>query len=521
MINTRAFRSAITWFALGCCLVAFALVEFGPSLQSHFVSDDWLFLRRSSTAVDVRSFFTFTTGWFVRPMQWLVTWVLYRAYGLNPVPYHLTSVLMDCLNTMLFGFLTFKLLLKSGMRWRTCIVGAVLAATLFITNYRHHEAVFWYSSLSELLAASFRITALILVFYAVETEKRPYLRGSLYVLAILSYTVAILAKETAVILPVEILLLLCFLYLTDRPRTEGKLLRRGALLIPFMIVLVLWAGFYIITSPKNASAWVARGGSQTIHATTFEWLFRFIQFFNGNYLGTGFFGQRTAIMAIELTGCLAAAIIAFRRKKFLWIFALAWVFAAGAPTVATISTSAAKLPVPLLSLAVGDDRFFYYSAAGAALFLIVSALWVLEEARRVTGKKGLAVTTGILGLGSVLFLTLNMSRLVKSRDQWKIAGEIGNGILSQVVIQAPLLTADSTLCIADVPDNYEGKYVFRNGLKEALYLTYGVGNFAVRSSIQPANSFIQPTQLNTANCSYAFRYHDEMKTLSPLPTSDD
>jgi hypothetical protein len=99
----------------GCVLataVASAIV-FGPGLDNGFVSDDWVFLYSASRAVtlaDALHFFTFNTTWFVRPVQQLVTWILYQSFHQYPVPYHALSTSLHLINALLLGTLGYRLM---------------------------------------------------------------------------------------------------------------------------------------------------------------------------------------------------------------------------------------------------------------------------------------------------------------------------------------------------------------------------------------------------------------------------
>jgi hypothetical protein len=42
----------------------------------------------------------------VRPVYWLITWLLYRAFGVNPSPFHLLSMSIDLANAVLLAWLT-------------------------------------------------------------------------------------------------------------------------------------------------------------------------------------------------------------------------------------------------------------------------------------------------------------------------------------------------------------------------------------------------------------------------------
>ena len=93
--------------------VALSILIYGRGIDNHFVSDDWVFLfqvSRAHTLSDVSQFLTFNTDWFVRPTQWITTWAIYQVAGLNPMPYHLISIILELISALLLGFFTHRLL---------------------------------------------------------------------------------------------------------------------------------------------------------------------------------------------------------------------------------------------------------------------------------------------------------------------------------------------------------------------------------------------------------------------------
>ena len=105
-------RFAATIF-LSLLFIASTILLYGRGIDNHFVADDWPFLLRVSkvhTLSEASAFLTFSTNWFVRPTQWLATWAIYQFAALNPLPYHLISILLECACALLLGFFAYRLL---------------------------------------------------------------------------------------------------------------------------------------------------------------------------------------------------------------------------------------------------------------------------------------------------------------------------------------------------------------------------------------------------------------------------
>ena len=140
-------------FSLAIVGLVITIGVFGRGIDNHLVSDDWIFLERVAAGVatsDIYGFFDFQSKWFVRPMQWLVTWGIYSIGGLNPVAYHLFSLILHLLNVTLLGLLLWRVLTLCFIRsWAAVLT--VAACVLFATDQTLHEAVFWFSSVLSLI----------------------------------------------------------------------------------------------------------------------------------------------------------------------------------------------------------------------------------------------------------------------------------------------------------------------------------------------------------------------------------
>jgi len=172
------------------------------SMDNGFVSDDWGFLRSVAQVGSIEQLLpllTFETDWFVRPAQWLLTWLLFRVGGLEPTLYRLTSVFLEAGCAALAGLLAYRLLFVEPRprRQRVLVAGAV--AVLFLFSWRHHEAVYWYSSVNELLCTVFRLSALYILVPAAQEVRAS--RGRIYS-ALGLYALALLSKESAVVFPI-------------------------------------------------------------------------------------------------------------------------------------------------------------------------------------------------------------------------------------------------------------------------------------------------------------------------------
>jgi len=490
--------------------IASSILVYGRGIDNHFVADDWIFLLQVSKAYtlsDVSEFFTFNTGWFVRPTQWITTWAIYQVAGLNPIPYHLISIVLEFISALLLGFFTYRLLKTYQQPSGNYAFAAIIVAVLFLFSWRHHEAVFWYSSVNELLASSFKLSALLLVTHLIYQKVKAKV-VLISAAAFGAFALAIFSKESAIVLPLELALLLSLDYLV-RSRQKSRLALYILFLAPFIVLSGLWIYSYLQTSTVSSVTSVERSGLSVLHTSPINLIFRFLQFFHGNYIGSGFISKSIPLMTVELCALVLLSVVALVRKRYIWLFALFWTFIAIAPYAGMTSRDAVELRIPVLILGVAGDRFLHYSAAGASLLVVMSAQWLLDEFQRLTHRsKWSALLKGAISLTLLVFIVLNAYRIIEFEADWDSAGRIGNSIVQQTRELIPNPSVGDILCIENLPDNFNGKYIFRNGISQALYLAYSREDFTVSATVQLPHAFREQPQLDEANCSHILYYNE-------------
>jgi tetratricopeptide (TPR) repeat protein len=130
---------------------------------------------------------------FYRPLQMIVYMLGYSLWGLKTLGYHLMSILTHILAAVTLYFLLRNLFHKKTISF--------VASLLFVSHPINTEAVCYISGLADPLSLVFMLSCII--FYI----KSLYLKNrTLTILALLSFVFALLSKESAVILPVLILL---------------------------------------------------------------------------------------------------------------------------------------------------------------------------------------------------------------------------------------------------------------------------------------------------------------------------
>lgn len=141
----------------------------------------------------------------------VVTFVLdYCLWKLKPFGYHLTNLLLHILNVILI-YLVILRLVNRNKEERGLTGLPFLAALLFATHPIHTESIAWIKNRFDLLSLLFLLLSLLFfIRYISQKEGRGII--IYYIISIFSFILALLSKETAVVLPFVLsLYVICFL----------------------------------------------------------------------------------------------------------------------------------------------------------------------------------------------------------------------------------------------------------------------------------------------------------------------
>lgn len=192
-------------------------------------------LHGDSLGITIKKAFTSYVSGNYHPLTMLSLSMDYNKHQLNPKAYHLTSLLLHILNTLLvFCFVG----LLSQQKWV-----AFITALLFAIHPMHVESVAWASERKDVLYSFFYLAALCTYILYLKKENR---KALFYVLTFLLFGLSVLSKAMAVSLPI---VLLAIDYFQDRKITLKTILEK----LPF-IVLSLIFGYVAILAQRSSNA---------------------------------------------------------------------------------------------------------------------------------------------------------------------------------------------------------------------------------------------------------------------------
>ncbi|HHT9137073.1 MAG TPA: tetratricopeptide repeat protein [Candidatus Wunengus sp. YC60] len=191
-------------------IILFSLITVLPvliylnSLGNTFVYDDYLtvtnnhFIRewRYLSAFFSQKYFAISNELTYRPIVTLSYFVDYAIWQLRPCGYHLTNLIIHTFNGYLVYLAVYHLFKNH--------VSAFISCLLFSTHPIFAEAINAVSYREDLLSATFLLAAFILfIKYNKSTNRSFFIIW--YPLSLLAYLLAMLSKETAIVLPFLIL----------------------------------------------------------------------------------------------------------------------------------------------------------------------------------------------------------------------------------------------------------------------------------------------------------------------------
>src|SRR5213594_403073 len=206
-------QRCVSWLApVLIALVTFA--AFLPTLQNQFVAwdDDKNFLKnphyRGLGWSHLRWMWTtFNLGHYI-PLTWMTFGLDYLLWGLNPVGYHLTSLLLHAANAVVFFVVVRRILTRAlpgpSERGHALAVSAGFAALLFAIHPLRVESVAWVTERRDVLSGLFYLSAILIYLRTCERGERG--RGW-YWAAVGLFACALLSKSMVVNLPIVLLIL--------------------------------------------------------------------------------------------------------------------------------------------------------------------------------------------------------------------------------------------------------------------------------------------------------------------------
>ncbi|HTY09142.1 MAG TPA: tetratricopeptide repeat protein [Candidatus Edwardsbacteria bacterium] len=250
-------------------LAALTLAAYWPVLSAGFIYDDKLFVVDNPAIRgwgSLPGFFADPAGttasvpWpgIWRPLRTASYALDYTLWGLRPLGFHLTGLLLHFCSGLLLAALA-AFLLESEL------AGAV-AAALFLLHPVQTEAVSWVASRGDLLMALFLLGSWLLRTVYLGTRNKRWLAA-----ALVAFALSLLSKETAAVFPLALLAVDAIVPTAEGPRKRW----REYLLWIGVVIAYLAARMAVLPALPQRPYW---GGSLGTTLLTMCWaLFEYLR----------------------------------------------------------------------------------------------------------------------------------------------------------------------------------------------------------------------------------------------------
>jgi hypothetical protein len=410
------------------------VVVFGSGLRAWFVSDAWIFLRRSQLpAGTLLQHLMPSNEGFYRPIVEVAFWVEQRLFGFHVLPYHLAALTAHAVSSVLLGWIVWE-------STRSKIAAAV-AGLIFVFSIHAHEVVFDVADLHNAIGGVFLMAAVL-----------AFVRGHRYLPAVFTLLLFLVDESGLLVFPISVLATLVFRDRRARANVRG-LLALGGVAVGYVAWRYTGGGF---------------GNEVTDQCSTTECLVAGAgQYFNRLFLRPdALIVKEAPTLAIALT--IVGLILLL--QPWRWNHVRTALFGAGW----TVGTSAFFILALWPYIA---DRFLYIPSAGVA---IVGGSLAAEAVRRSSESMGSAIAAGLVVGTLAAWIAVGAFTLNARGALWTGAGVRAAHIVQQVMALYPHPRPEATFSFRGVPHSFApvippgntGPYVFHNGLPEALAVAY-------------------------------------------------
>ena len=407
-------------------IILLSVIVFLPSFRAFFYQDDFIHLFFSRNSADViKSFNLFIPGGypFYRPVSTqLYYFSLSGLFGLKPFYFHVVNFLIFSTNICLVFFLIKRLIGK--------VEAATLGTLIFAINATHISPLYSAANVQELLLVLFSLISVILF-----DRSSPF--------SILFFLLALMSKETAVMLPG-----ILFLLALNRQQSSYRIIGR---LLPFILILVFYLiGHFHYYGLAESSSYVMSVGKETLQILFWYLLWSLsVPMILSDFLLPGFKlspffftvgGLNSRIFLFFFPLLLVIILIALLQKRKVPFFGLWWFLIGISP----------MLPFP--SHRLGTEQAF--ALVGICLFL----------AQILYGR--------LAKIFLIIYLILSINSILLSmRTNWVVrSGEIAKKTTDYLKKNHPEIPPDAVIYFTN------GQIVIpQYGSSKQIYLAMGNG----------------------------------------------
>ncbi len=423
------------------------LLVYVPSLSNDFVGvwDDNINIVqnphiRSIDATFFRwAFFDFHgSNWL--PFTWMSLAADYAVWGLNPLGFHLTNIVLHALNSLFATLLIIKLLqtakarsdpeLLSFLSQRTILLVAGATGLFFGIHPLHVESVVWAAERKDLLCALFFLLSIMAYVNAVRlmghgSESERLAPGAMFP-ALCFFILALLSKPMAVTLPVVLLILDWYPF----GRIRSRKILWSAAVEKFPLFLLSLASSVVTILAQDSGESVASFefvplSSRVLVATQSLIAYLGKMLLPLNLIPFYPYPKNASLFSVEylspvvlLVGISAAAMIASKKQR-LWLSVWGYYVVTLIPVLGIVQVGSQAMA----------DRYTYLPSLGPFLVVGLGVAWISEKVNMLN-RSGKIVPHIYSILAVSLVIPLSFAT-VKQTGVWKNGFVLWNHVIEK------------------------------------------------------------------------------------------
>lgn len=425
-----------------------SLLLYLPALSVGFLSDDWgyVYLAEHTAIFESLRFLWSPDIWGngpgnYRPLQSIMTVLVWKPFLSAPWVLHILSMVLHGAASLLVGLLSLHLFKNK--------TGALVAGFVFLTLPLNSEVVIWLASWNALLAILPLLAALIL--YARKQPVTPKQYTAIGLLVIVS----LLAKEHALVFP----LFLIGIDLLLRRKVHS----RSILMSVAIVALYFLIRFQVLHGLGGYQTATASSTHLSISLHTLLLYAKLPLMYVYNFFNSAATPAVVAIVARFLSVvALGAAVVYGLRQEDRRGYRWTQIFLLG------ILVYAAHLLgwnlVNPLDPHTEHSRILYPASIWAAILFGLLYQWVLRSRLKFL---------------FLLYLIVLPVLAVYQTQPWIVAGRQSQQIQKQISAVLTRYEAGQTIVINNLPDQYRGAFIFRNGIEFVVALRSGTAKYTI------------------------------------------
>ncbi|OFX17345.1 MAG: hypothetical protein A2033_16685 [Bacteroidetes bacterium GWA2_31_9] len=427
-------------------LFLFILLLYYPSLNIFFFSDDFFWIQQylNKGILDIKN--NFEDDFFL-PFSHILQILEINIFGINPTLIHLLNYAI----LLLSGYFIYKnlIILFSHFSFENKNSIAIYSSLFFIVSPYNTEVINWFTAQSYMFSSLFFLISFYFYIKFKISQKSNFLIVSLIIL-LLSF----LSKEISVF---NILFFFGFEFLIFKNELKNKIKVCIYLILPFIIYFTLrvwllkgFIGGYGVSTHMNFSLSLLFHNFVSYNAK-FLLLYRYLFPVLKNFVNDPDFITNATIVIFIFSLFIIFYIFKIKQYSFKTPIIKISIFT-------YILFIISLIPVINLETSflqnIQSDRYGYFPSIIFFTFLVIGIHLIFHN---------------LIKHIIIIFILIVFSFFTYNTNiTWKHANEISESFSNQIVNN--INKGENNILILNIPDNYDGVYLFRNSLTDCIKL---------------------------------------------------